>query len=116
MTPLELKDKVIEILQERKTEKLTVVDVAKQTQIADYMIIMSAQTNMQVRSLCEFIDDKLDKEYGIVPKRREGEKEGRWIVMDYSSVIIHIFKNELRDTYSLEKLWTCGDNITVIEQ
>lgn len=114
MNPQELKDTLLEILKEKKVEDLTVIDVAKQTEIADYMIIMTGRNNTHVRTLSEFIEEEAEKR-GICAIRKEGVREGRWIVIDYASVIVHIFNKEMRGYFALEQLWENGDNITKIE-
>lgn len=114
MNPQELKDTLLGILKEKKVEDLTVIDVAKQTEIADYMIIMTGRNNTHVRTLSEFIEEEAEKR-GIYAIRKEGVREGRWIVIDYASVIVHIFNKEMRGYFALEQLWENGDNITKIE-
>ena len=114
MTPQEIKDKIIEIVKEKKVDDLTVVDVAAQTVVADYMIIMTGRNNSAVRNLCDFIEEKAEK-CGLYATRKEGTREGRWVVIDYDSVIVHIFNKEMRGYYSLEKLWENGENIEKID-
>ena len=62
MTPQEIKDKILEILKEKKVDDITVIDVSKQTEIADYMIIMTGRNNTHVRTLCDFIEEKAEKQ------------------------------------------------------
>ena len=114
MTPNELKDTLLEIIKEKKAEDLTVIDVASQTEIADYMIIMTGKTNLNVRALCEHIEEKAEQK-GIYATRKEGVREGRWVVLDYASVIVHIFNRDMRAYFNLEKLWDTGENVTKIE-
>jgi ribosome-associated protein len=113
MTPQQLKDRITDILKEKKNIDLTVIDVTGQTEIADYMIILTGSTNSAVRALCEEIDEKLEKD-GVTASRKEGISEGRWIVMDYSSVLVHIFNKETRGYYELEKFWGKDGNVTKI--
>ena len=61
-----------------------------------------------------FIEEKAEK-CGLYAMRKEGTREGRWVVIDYASVIVHIFNKEMRGYYSLEKLWENGENIERIE-
>ncbi len=113
MTPQEIKDKILEILKEKKVDDITVIDVSKQTEIADYMIIMTGRNNTHVRTLCDFIEEKAEKQ-GIYATRKEGVREGRWVVLDYASVLVHIFNKEMRGYFALEQLWENGDNVTHI--
>lgn len=114
MTPLELKDTLISIIKEKKVDDLTVIDVAAQTEIADYMIILSGKNNTNVRMLCDFIEEKAE-EKGVYATRKDGVREGRWVVMDYASVIVHIFNKEMRGYFNLESLWEKDGNVTKID-
>ena len=115
MSPIEIKDALLKIIQEKKVDDLTVIDVAEQTEIADFMIIMTGKNNNNVRMLCDFIEEKAEK-LGIYATRKEGAREGRWVILDYASVIVHIFNKDMRAYFNLEKLWKKGDNITRIEE
>ncbi len=115
MNPQELKDAIVEVLKEKKVDDLTVIDVAAKTEIADYMIIMTGRNNTHVRTLCDFLEEKMEKK-GVYAQRKEGVREGRWVVVDYASVIVHIFNKEMRGYFALEQLWEDGDNITKIEE
>jgi ribosome-associated protein len=57
------------------------------------------------------LDEKLSKEYQMEPRRKEGIREGRWAVLDYADVIVHIFCDDERDFYRLERLWESGNNL-----
>ena len=115
MTPAKLKDFLVEILKEKKIGDITVIDVASKTTIADYFIIVSGKNGPQVSSLCEHLEEKAE-EKGIFVTRKEGVREARWVVMDYSSVLVHIFNDDTRDFYCLEKLWSDAEsnNITIV--
>ena len=129
MNPQQLKDAIVEVLKEKKVDDLTVIDVAAKTEIADYMIIMTGRNNTHVRTLCDFLEEitrekeaaeklleeKMEKK-GVYAQRKEGVREGRWVVVDYASVIVHIFNKEMRGYFALEQLWEDGDNITKIEE
>ena len=81
------------------------------TIIADYFIICSARSNTQVRALSDIVEEGMSKA-GVEPLRSEGKQEGRWAVLDYGDVIVHIFYEETRKLYSLETLWSNGANVT----
>lgn len=95
---------------DKKAEEITVLDVGKLTVLADYFIICTGRSTTQVRALAENLEDHL-AETGLEPLRTEGAKEGRWAVLDYGGVIVHIFNDETRVLFCLEKLWGKGDNV-----
>ena len=99
-----LEEKIIRILDNKKGYDIKVIDVQEKTILADKFIIVSGTSNTHVKALCDNVEEDLKKE-GIAPKRIEGYSEGRWILMDYSEVIVHIFHPEERETYNLEDLW-----------
>ena len=84
------------------------------TSIADYFVIASARSTQAVHSLYEDLSDKLNEE-GISFRRNDGVRESRWIVLDYASVIVHIFYQEVREHYNLERLWADGTNLVPFE-
>ncbi|MFA6867506.1 MAG: ribosome silencing factor [Clostridia bacterium] len=114
MTPQQLKDEIVSVFRQKKTRDLTIIDISSVSSIADYYVIVSGRTNTQVRSLVEFLDEKLE-EKGIYSIRKDGAKEGIWTVIDYASVIVHVFEENTRKLFDLEKLWDSGDNVTHIE-
>lgn len=105
MTPLELKDSIVEILEEKKAIDITVLPVAEMTILADFFIICTGRSNTQIKAIAENVMDAMEKK-GIDVLREDGTKEGKWVVLDYGSVILHIFNDETRVFYCLEKLWS----------
>lgn len=99
-----LDEKILQILDNKKGYDIKVIDVKEKTILADKFIIVSGTSNTHVKALCDNIEEDLKKE-GIAPKRIEGYSEGRWILMDYVEVIVHIFHPEEREIYNLEDLW-----------
>jgi ribosome-associated protein len=71
----------------------------------DYFVISSGNTDRQTKAIHDRIHEGLKKEHGILPRRVEGLGEGRWILMDYLDVVVHIFTPEAREFYRLEQLW-----------
>lgn len=113
MSPKELKDEIVKILDDKKAGDITVIDIAEQTTIADYFVIATGNSKSQVKALLDNLEEKLEAKQ-VYASRKEGQDEARWVVIDYASIIVHIFNNETRDFYGLEKLWSKGDNITKI--
>lgn len=100
-----------EVLYSKKASDIIEMDVTKMTVISDYMVIASAKSTTQVRALAEAVDEKFS-EQGIEPLRTEGIQDGRWAVLDYGDLIVHVFNDESRVFYCLERLWDQGDNVT----
>ncbi len=110
MKPKELALAIAEILDSKKADKITILEVNHLTTIADYFVIASGWNAIQVRAMAEDVEDRLAEEREIPPRRKEGLNEGRWIVLDYASVIVHIFHQEEREFYNIERLWMDGSN------
>ncbi len=109
MQERELALKVAQILYDRKAHDILVLKVDHLTVLTDYMVLANGNNALQTRALMEHVDAELSA-LGLEPHRVEGQNEGRWIVMDYSSVILHIFHPEDRAFYRLERLWSDGNN------
>jgi ribosome-associated protein len=115
MTSKEKTQLICKILSEKKGNQIVYLDVAEKTSLCDYFVICSGRSTTQVKSLAENLDEKLSKEHGIEPRRTEGVREGRWAVLDYTDVIVHVFNDEERDFYHLERLWESGSNLIKYE-
>ncbi|AMY25752.1 ribosome silencing factor [Rhodococcus fascians] len=83
---------------------VVILDVSDQLYITDCFVIASAPNERQVNSIVENIEDQL-REAGHKPVRREGTREGRWALLDYSDIVVHVQHNEERNFYALERLW-----------
>lgn len=112
MTSLELTQKICKILSDRKAQDIVSIDVREKTEVADYYVIAGGRSMAQTRALIEHVEEEMDK-IGIAPVRREGIREGRWAVLDYGDVIVHIFNDETRLFYHLESLW--GDDKNTVK-
>ena len=101
----------------RKAKNLTILNVKEVSSFADYFIICSGTSDRQVQSIAASIRENL-KECGIIPLGIEGESLGKWVLMDYDDVIIHIFHEPIRKFYEIERLWSdaplmqIDDNLT----
>lgn len=104
MEAKEFADKVCEILAAHKAEDIKVIDLRGKTEVADFFVIASGRSMTHTRSLIDHVEEELEKE-GVSPIREEGVREGRWAVMDYGDVIVHVFNDETRLFYHLEALW-----------
>ena len=105
----ELAQKIASVLWDRKALDIVALDVRDLTVLCDYMIIASGRNANQVKALYDDVDEAMAKE-GVTLRRSEGSSEGRWVVLDYSTILVHIFHQEERAFYNLERLWDDGMN------
>lgn len=112
LQPYELAKKIIALLDDKKAYSLKLLHVEKQTVLTDYFVICSGSSNTQIKALAGELEVKL-AEQGIEPANIEGYNEATWVVLDYSSVIVHIFNRETRSYYNLEKLWADAAEIDI---
>jgi len=106
LTSLERALRCAELASDKKGYAIRVVDITGISTIADLLVIISGQSDKQNQAICDHIRREL-KKYGKV-QEIEGETEGKWIVMDYSDVLVHIFHEEQRRRYDLDGLWEKG--------
>ena len=98
-----------QILYDHRAQDILGLRVAHLTVVTDYLVIASGTIGLHVRALQEYLEEELEKK-GVVRRRVEGEASGRWVVLDYGSVIVHLFHPEERAYYRLERLWDDGQN------
>jgi ribosome-associated protein len=91
--------------EENRGQNLLVLDMRSQTSAFDYFVIATGTSNRQLRAMSDAIDDVLQKQYGHRRLGLEGYQDSHWILLDYGSVIIHLFDDKNRDYYRLEELW-----------
>ena len=91
-------------MDERRGTKITVLELEDLTTLTDYFVVGTGASRVQTRAMADRIEEVLS-DAGIRPHRIEGLQEGRWVLMDYGQVIIHIFQEDERNFYSLERLW-----------
>jgi ribosome-associated protein len=89
----------------KKAERIVILDVSKQLVITDYFVICSGNTDRQVRTIADEVERQLSVQK-VKPYRREGQREGTWILLDYVDFVVHVFRKEERDYYELERLWS----------
>lgn len=107
LEPRELLDEIVRIADSRKARDLVAMEVADQTTLADYFVIMTGTSTTHIRALCDEIEYKLKESFGIYPHHTEGITSN-WILMDYTTVVVNIFMSDSREMYALERMW--GDS------
>jgi ribosome-associated protein len=103
-----MKQAVVDALEDIKATDISVLDVSKFTSITSYMVIASASSTRQAKSLAHNVQVKL-KELGIEPTGVEGEREGEWVLVDLGDIVVHIMLQGTRDYYNLEQLWGAAE-------
>ena len=89
---------------EKLGQQIVAFDVSDQLAITDAFVLASASNDRQVKAIVDEIEDKL-REIGVKPVRREGERDGRWVLIDYGEIVVHVQHEEEREFYALERLW-----------
>ncbi len=112
MTEREIVGIAVKALDGRRGKDIRVLYTGDQTTLADYFIICNGTSNTQVRALSEAVEDALSQK-GEEPHHTEGHRGGQWTLLDYSSVVIHIFTDEAREFYALERLWSDASPVDV---
>ncbi len=105
---------VAKILDNKKAIDIKIIDIAEKSSFADYLIVAGGGSARQVKALCEYVEEDLEKK-GIFPKSIAGKNNTGWVLMDYQDVIVNIFDPELRERYNLEKVWGDCDFIDIEE-
>ena len=98
-----------QLLYNRKAQDIVALDVSHLTVLCDYMVIASGRTDNQISSLADTVDEQMAKE-GFSLRRSEGRREGRWVILDYGYMIVHLFHRDERAFYGLDRLWNDGTN------
>ena len=99
---------------DKKAHDIVVLDVSERLVITDCFVIASAPNERQVEAIVDAVEEKL-RERGIKPVRREGAREGRWVLLDFIDVVVHVQHTEERGFYGLERLWKDCRRIDVPE-
>jgi ribosome-associated protein len=101
---LELVRAAAEAASDKLAEDVVAFDVSDQLVITDAFVLCSATNDRQVKAIVEEIEDRL-RAIGAKPVRREGERDGRWVLLDYAEIVVHVQHEEERSFYALERLW-----------
>jgi ribosome-associated protein len=105
MTSAELAERIAAIASDRKAIDIRVLDLRDVLTYTDYFVICSGNTERQAKAIHDAIYQELKDSEQLLPRRSEGEREARWILLDYLDTVVHIFTPAARDYYRLEQLW-----------
>lgn len=114
---MEREDRFAQLIAEAVLEEnaldLVILNVADLTTLADYFIICNGRSSVQIKSIAENVEKVMQEKERLLPLRREGLGQGKWVVLDYGSIIVHVFRQEERDYYKLDKLWGDAKEVAV---
>ncbi len=111
ITSKELAIAICKALADKRGKDIVALYVREKTDLCDYFIIASGSNAPQIKAMGERVEELVERDLGVVPTRTEGVRDGRWAVVDYGDVIVHIFNDETRLFYHLERLWADGANL-----
>lgn len=112
MEALDKAKKIAKCLDDKKGRRITVLEVGELTSISDYFVVASGGSAPQVKAMADEVIEKLG-EAGFTPVHIEGYNVATWILIDYSDVVVHIFSEETREFYDIERLWMDAKNIAL---
>lgn len=102
---LELLERMTSFLEEKKGEDILILEVKNITLVCNYFIIVTGKNPNHIQALTDGLVEKLNEEKNIKPYNYEGKKKGEWVLLDYGSIVVHVFGDEARKFYNLERLW-----------
>jgi ribosome-associated protein len=105
LAPEALANRIAEIASDRKAADIRILDLRGIVGYTDYFVVCSGNTERQTKAIHDAIHEELKKAHGLLPRRVEGARESRWVLMDYLDCVVHIFTPEARAYYRLEQLW-----------
>jgi ribosome-associated protein len=97
---------------DRKGVDISVLKVGEVSYLADYFVVVTGFSSVQVRAIARAIEDKVQEQHQRLPLRTEGQGDGSWVLQDYGDVIVHIFMPEEREFYNLEAFWGHAEKIS----
>lgn len=104
MKPEQIKDQVVDALEEIKGVDIRVIDITDISDFADFMVVASGTSDTHVKALARSASDNLRKQ-GVIPLNEDGADVGEWVLVDFGDVVLHVMRPEVREYYDLEKLW-----------
>ena len=112
LTPKEIAYQVTKALDEKKGMDIKLLKIDRVSSLADYFLICTGTSNTHVKTLCDFAEYTLE-EMGESMLGREGHRGNSWELLDYGTIVIHVFTEEAREFYALERLWADAENVDI---
>ena len=114
LTPKEIAYAVTKALDEKKGMNIKLLKIDKVSSLADYFLICTGTSNTHVRTLCDYAEYTLEQ-LGEPMLGREGHRGNSWELLDYGTIVLHVFTEEAREFYSLERLWADAETVDISE-
>ena len=112
MTPLETAKQAVKILDSKKAKELKIIGIKDLSVLADYFVLATGTSSTHVKALADEVEFQL-REQGVEPRHTEGYRSNSWILVDYGSVLVHVFTEESRRFYDLDRLWQDGEILDI---
>ena len=98
-------ERILHYIIEKKGEDIVVIDLRGISSVSDFFIITTGTSNTHLKAIADEVHEKLKQKYGMKPWHIEGYKAGKWVLLDYVDIVVHIFDADTRSYFSLENLW-----------
>jgi ribosome-associated protein len=105
LDPEELSERIARIASDKKAIDIRVIDLRGVVGYTDYFVVCSGNTDRQTKAIHDAVYQELKDQEGLLPRRAEGLREARWVLLDYLDCVLHVFTPEAREFYRLENLW-----------
>lgn len=112
MTSLEQARKIVQVMDSKKAKDIRLIKIEGISSLGDYFVVASASNTTQVKAIADEVEDEMTK-LGLEPNRVEGRQSAQWILMDYYDVMVHVFLEESRNFYNLERLWCDAPQVDI---
>ena len=106
----------VEAAQNKKASRITVLDLSGVGGFTDYFVICTGFSTPQVQAICEEVEEQLDKHQHRTPKHREGHHSAEWALLDFGGFILHVFSEQARQYYDLERLWRSCPKLEISDE
>lgn len=90
---------------DKKAKQVVVLDIRSISPFSDYFVICHGSSTPQVKAIVDNVEKQLQEQFGLQPNHREGLENGRWVLLDYGDIVVHVFHEQEREFYNLERLW-----------
>ena len=112
MTSLEQARKIVQVMDSKKAKDIRLIKIEGISSLGDYFVVASASNTTQVKAIADEVEDEMTK-LGLEPHWVEGRQSAHWILMDYYDVMVHVFLDEARSFYNLERLWSDAPQLDI---